>query len=58
MAKNEGHHINTHVLYISPFFNNNVFSLEIMWVYTTIGTLHTDTLKTSLRPVRQYRGIS
>jgi hypothetical protein len=45
-------------LYISPFFDNNVFSVETLWIYTTIGTLHSDTLKTSFRRVKQYRGIS
>jgi hypothetical protein len=54
MMKNEGDHCGTHALFISPFFNNYVFSLETLWVYTTIGTLHTDTLKTSFQRVKQY----
>src|SRR5271156_1308762 len=45
----------TYTLYISPLFNNNVFCYEILWIYTTMGTLHTDTLKTILRRVKQYR---
>jgi hypothetical protein len=58
MMKNEGRHYGTHTLFISPFFNNSVFSVETLWVYTTIYTLHTDTLKTSFRRVKKNRGIS
>ena len=53
--KNEDDRFSTHPLYISPLFNNNVFCYEILWIYTTMGTLHIDTLKTILRRVKQYR---
>ncbi len=45
-------------MYVSPLFNNNAFSHETLWVYTTIDTLHTDTLKTIIGRVKQCNEIS
>ena len=53
MVKNEGSQIGTYVLYMSAFFNSTVFSDEIFRIYTTIGVLHNDTLKTIFRCVWQ-----
>ena len=50
--------MNTDPLYTSSFFNNNDFSFETLWVYTTTGTLHTDTPKTPVRRIKQYQGTS
>jgi hypothetical protein len=58
MVKNEGNKIGTYTLYISAFFNNTVFSDEIFRIYTTIGALHTDTLKTIFRCIRQNSEFS
>jgi hypothetical protein len=58
MVKNEGNQIGTYALYLSAFFNNTVFSDEIFRIHTTIGALHTDTLKTIFRCVRQNSDFS
>ncbi len=34
-------------MFISPLLNNNVYSHEILWIYTTVGRLPIDTLKTT-----------
>ena len=56
--KNDSNQIKTHALSILPFVNDNVLSPEILWIYTTVCTLHTGTLKVILRRVKQFRGIS
>ena len=58
MVKNEGNQIGTYTLYMSAFFNNTVFSDEIFRIHTTIGALHTDTLKTIFQCVRQNSDFS
>jgi hypothetical protein len=57
-AKNDGNHSSTHALYISAFLNNNVLSHEILWIHTTVGTLHKGTFKIIFQRVKEYRGIS
>ncbi len=58
MVKNEDNQIGIYTLYMSAFFNNTIFSEEIFRIHTTIGALHTDTLKTIFQCVRQNSDFS
>jgi hypothetical protein len=57
-AKFEDGHCGIDALHILPLFNNNIFSHEILWVYTAIDILHTDTLKTIPGHINRYSGTS